>query len=199
MPLDDILKGIRDKAQATSDEILKAAEETASERVRGAQERGQALAKGILAQAESKASAQELVAKSRAESQARQMILKQKQDLMSSVFDRALASLQATPVAEYEEMLLKAIVETAGGGEEVVLGHEDEERLGAGFASLANEALEKSGRPGIAGVSFSTGSLGGGLLLRKGGVVTNITFPAALKKIRDELEIDVAALLFQEQ
>lgn len=199
MPLEDILKGIKEKARASSQDIADAAEEEAAKRVRAAGEEGRDLARGIVAEAQTKAAAQELVARSRADSQARQMVLKEKQDLVSAVFDKALASLQATPSAEYTDVLLKAIVQNASGGEEVVLGREEEEKLGAIFASLANQELREAGKPAIARVIFSSGSLGGGLLLRKGGILTNITFPAALKKIRDELEIDVAVLLFQEK
>jgi len=195
MPLEDILKGIREKAGSSCDEIVKAAEEKARERLRSAEKEAGALAAGVVAESRARAAALEFIAKSRADSQARQMVLREKQALLSEVFDRALESLGKMPGEEYRALLLKVITETAAGGEEVVLGREDDRRAGADFASAANEALRKAGKPGVT-VSFSAQSLGGGLLLRKGGILTNVTFPAMLKKLQDELEIDVAAVLF---
>lgn len=196
MPLEDILSAIKEKARHTSEEIVRSAEAKAEERLKAAEGEGRGIAGSVLAEARAKGSAQEVIARSRAESQARQTVLKEKQGLIASVFDAALAALRDIPAPEYREILLKAIVDNAEGGEEVVLGPEDEERAGKDFASVVNRALEEAGKPEIAGVVFSATSLGGGLLLRKGGVLANITFPAALKKTRDELEIEVASLLF---
>jgi len=198
MPLEDILRSIREKAERAAKEEIAAAEAKASERLREAEDDARRIAQDILSEAEAKAAAQELVAKSRAESLARQMALKEKQDLISQAFDRAMAELRDMPDEEYRAILLRTAVRECAGGEEVVLGQEDLPRVGQDFASDVNRALREAGKPEISGVVLALGSLGGGLLLRKGGIVANFTFPAALKKIRDDLEIEVAGLLFRE-
>lgn len=196
MPLEDILRSIREKAERAAKEEIAAAEAKVSERLNEAENEARRIAHDIVSEAEAKAAAQEIVARSRAESLARQMILKEKQDLISQAFHRATALLRDMPDEEYKGMLLRIAVRECAGGEELVLGQEDLSRVGQDFVSEVNGALAKAGKPEISKVAFVPESLGGGLLLRKGGIVANFTFPAALKKIRDDLEIEVAGLLF---
>lgn len=197
MPLEDILRAIKEKAEKSCAEVVGVAENQAAERLKAAEDEARELARRILAEAETQAKAQELLARSRAEGQARQAVLKAKQDLVNSVFDRAIAALKEMPPDDYAAVLLSAIVKNATGGEEVVLGPEDRDRLPASFASDVSRALEAAHKPDVSGFVFSEVPLGGGLMLRKGGIITNLTFPAVMKKVRDELEIEISSLLFR--
>jgi V/A-type H+-transporting ATPase subunit E len=134
-------------------------------------------------------------AKTRAASQSRQSILKAKQEVLAQVFQKALDDLSKLPEKEYRDLLLNVLMKRAQGGEDVLVGQDDGERLGEGFLDAVNAALAKSGKAPVR-LLFMEGSLGGGFILRRGKISANMTFPAALKKLEDELEIEIAGILF---
>ncbi|QUL97917.1 MAG: V-type ATP synthase subunit E [Candidatus Fermentithermobacillus carboniphilus] len=196
MPLENIVSRIEEKARNLSDEILSSAKSRYDKKISDAREEASRLSDSIIEEARAEASKIRSIASSRAESERKQMILAAKQKLLRSVFDQALERLSTMPRDEYRSMLLDMIANFAEGTEEIVLGKDDEARLGNEFAAAANAVLTKLGKKGQLRVSFASTPFGGGLILKSGGVSLNLTFKALLDMMRDQLELEVAKLLF---
>jgi len=198
MPLEDILSTIRNRAEETAREILNDAEMRAKRRVESARAEARERAAGILSAAEAEAAKIEAAAKTRAAARQRQAVLREKQALVEGVFLKAREALASMSAGEYRQLILESLARSAEGGETVVLGPEDRERLGTGFEAELGRRLSSLGKSTAVKTEFAEGSLGGGYILTSGGVSLNSTFPALLKRFEDELEIEVARILFGE-
>ena len=197
MPLEDILERIDEKASLLKDEILTSAKSEAESRIKAAEEKAAVLEARIVEDARTRAAQIESIAASRRDMQKNQMILGAKQELLSGVLDEAVKRLSSLPKEEYRSLLLDLISRKALGTEEIILSEEDKRRLGPDFLPAANEKLKLSGKQGNLTISFSSGTLGGGFILKRGGVSDNVTFPAILNLIREDLEIELARILFE--
>jgi V/A-type H+-transporting ATPase subunit E len=197
MPLEDILQRIEAKALQTGKDILSQAGKDRETRIALAKEEAESKAKKVLEDAGTEAKRIEAIAKARAESRYKQSILQTKQELINSVMDRALKRLQEMPSVQYRELLIDLITQVAGGNQELVLGTSDEEKLGKDFESQLNQELISKGKSGKVNLSYSEEVRGGGFIIRKGGIAANMTFPALLRVVRDELEIEIAQMLFE--
>jgi len=169
-------------------------------------------AAGILAQGEKEAerSRQEILERARttaeerrrrivtiAELEGRKALLAAKEALLEEAFTTALQELQQLDVPTYQRIirsLLLASVET--GSEEVVVSPADKDRVTPAFIEKINKELRNQGRKGNLTLVVENRPLEGGFILRSGGVDINNSFAAILKMQRDELEPEVAAILF---
>ena len=169
-------------------------------------------AAGILAQGEKEAerSRQEILERARttaeerrrrivtiAELEGRKALLAAKEALLEEAFTTALQELQQLDVPTYQRIirsLLLASVET--GSEEVVVSPADKDRVTPAFIEKINKELRNQGRKGNLTLVMENRPLEGGFILRSGGVDINNSFAAILKMQRDELEPEVAAILF---
>lgn len=196
MPFQDILKKIEEASTKESAGILADAVEK-SRKVREEAERQALLKKQeILAAARSEAERSDSLARTKGDALRRQILLHEKQVAIDAVFSGALEALLALPPEEYSEIMLGSVREHARGDETLILGPEDRERLGEGFRDSVDGALAERGKPGEIEVHYAGASLGGGYVLARGGVSQNVTFPSLVKMLRDELEIEVAGVLF---
>ncbi|MFA6655551.1 MAG: V-type ATP synthase subunit E [Bacillota bacterium] len=198
MPLEDILRKIEEKAAQIKQEILTAAEAEAESKLKDAAQRGSALGTGILEQAYQEAAQIESIAVSRAEMQKKQMLLEAKQAVISQVFDEALKELRDMHSEEYKELLIDWISHRADGTEEVIISELEKEILGEDFIAVANQRLKEMGKRGNLTVAYSPEYLGGGLILRRDKVLDNLTFPAILRFMKEDLEVEIATMLFKE-
>lgn len=197
MPLEDIIAKIKAKASGEAAEILSKAQDQAQRIIAEAQTKASREAEKILETARTDAARVEALAKAFVEAQKRQMVLEEKQKLLSAVFDESLRRLSSMPPEEYRNMLTALLMDCADGDEEVLISGKDAQVLGEGFIEHVNDKLRNLGRDGRLTLRIAEADLGGGVILRKGGIARNLTFPALLKVMRDELEIDVARVLFQ--
>ncbi|HHY44728.1 MAG TPA: hypothetical protein GX512_03350 [Firmicutes bacterium] len=198
MPLEDILSTIRNRAEETAKEILDDANTRARRRIDAVRAEAQERAASIISVAEAEAAKIEAAAKTRAAARRRQAILREKQSLVEGAFAKAGEALASMPAGEYRELMLDSLARSAQGDETVVLGPEDRERLGPDFAAELHKRLSSMGKGTGVNLEFAASSLGGGYILRSGGVSLNSTFPALVKRFEDELEIEVAKKLFGE-
>jgi len=196
MPLPDIIKKIEETSSAESRKVLEEAEERLRNVVSAARAEAESRRDQIIGDARSQAGKAESLSKARADALRRQIVLRAKQELVDAVFTDALARMSSMPAEAYKETVLKALVSSATGTETVTFGPEDQAKLGPEFAKAANAALVKVGKQGQLKVAYAPSSIGGGLILTSGGVSENITFPALVGRFRDEMEMEVARVLF---
>ncbi len=198
MPLEDILEKIAKQAAAEASAIIAVAKKEAADLLDEAAKEASQSREKIIGQAETVAKREVDILRAVADTERRQSILQEKQDLVSSVFEKALAHLAALPEGEYKGLMAAAVAEAMTGGEEILLDPGDENRLGGDFAGFLEAELQARGKSPNFTLEYDGAVTGGGFVLRQGGISLNVTFPAVLQKLLDELEIEIARVLFQE-
>lgn len=134
---------------------------------------------------------------SMAELEMRNDILFAKQDIIDKVFAEAVVRLNGMQKERYQDLIetmLMASVET--GDEEVLFSKAGLEKLSPDFIEKMNQELAGQGKQGKLTVSTETPNIDGGFIIRNKGVEINNSFAALVNVYRDELETEVAAVLF---
>ena len=192
-----IRQKILNDAQAEARKIMEGAEAEA----RGIRQEAQARADSIASdyKARARADADEHIRRqlSLRELEARKAILAEKWAVIEEVFDKALASLRErdrqSGYGLTMELLLKA-VET--GNEEIIMAPEDRQAIDKSFIENLNANLRKAGKRGEVSLSEETRDIRGGFILRRGRTETNSSFDTLLAMLRDEVETEIAEILF---
>ncbi|MDP2856397.1 MAG: V-type ATP synthase subunit E [Bacillota bacterium] len=186
-----------------------AAEEAASIRADAAQKAEQARnaarvqASALLAEARDKGAASAESHRRRLVTLASLDLRKQvgyaRQQAMDQAFATALERIQKMDDAVYLPLLKDLIVSAAETGDElIVLSPGDRGRVTAGFLSDVNDAVRAAGKSGNLCLSDETRPFSGGVVLVGKNVELNCTFESTLKLIRDDIEPEVASILFGE-
>ncbi len=134
---------------------------------------------------------------SMAELEMRNDILFAKQDIIDKVFAEAVVRLNGMQKERYQDLIktmLMASVEA--GDEEVLFSKVGLEKLSPDFIDKINQELAGQGKQGKLTVSTETPNIDGGFIIRNKGVEINNSFAALVNVYRDELETEVAAVLF---
>jgi V/A-type H+-transporting ATPase subunit E len=82
------------------------------------------------------------------------------------------------------------------GDENLVLNHEGLKVIGLEFMDSLNAELKDKGLKGEIRLLKKEGSFRGGFILEKNGIEINNTYEALISSLRDELEFEVAKVLF---
>ena len=131
------------------------------------------------------------------ELEARKSVLTEKGNLIDEVFAKALEELRRRDrgggYALTRELLLGAI---EVGDEEIILSPDDRSAIGGSFVEGLNKELLKAGKRGEVKISQDTRDINGGFILRRGRVDTNGSFDTLLAVLRDEIETEIAGILF---
>ena len=196
MSLESILEHISKEVEAQRDEILKDAREKREAMLEQAREtaRKEAQALEQRGQDDARARHERIVTLARLES--RKRLLAAKQKVMESAFSEALRSLADLPRPQYLELLKGMLLASASGTEEVILSRRDRDALGEELVREGNRTLEAASRPGQLRLSAETREITGGFILAGDRVEVNMSFDSALGRVREELEPEVAAVLF---
>jgi V/A-type H+/Na+-transporting ATPase subunit E len=200
MALEDILRKIIEEAQAQAGEILQAAEADRQRVLGEGSTRAQAAAAKIEAAGRAAAEEARRKALSGASVEARRLVLSTKQELLTQVFEQAVQRLVDMPDAQYRALLADLAARAAQSGtESVIVSDQDRSRLGEEFLVLANQRLAERGLPGQLSFSPDVRPLRGGLILGSGDIESNCSFERTLASLRDDLEPEVASMLFAAQ
>lgn len=191
-----ITKIIKD-AEARKEEMLQAAsieeEKIIGRKITQAEEESQKRIEK--AKSEAKLKKERII--SSAHLEARNRKLSAKQVLISRVFDEAKKSLKSMPRDRYLEFMKRSILSLdLKGDEKLIISKDDADKINGDFLLQINDSLRAVGRLGNLTVSEYYRSFNGGFIVEKGGVEINYTFEALLEAVRDELEYEVANVLF---
>lgn len=133
------------------------------------------------------------------ELEARKAILAEKGKMIDEVFQKALTDLRERDRESGFSVTWKLLLDAIKtGDEEIILDAEDRKALPADFIERLNSHLRSLGKKGEVRVSQETHNHGGGFILRRGRTETNSTFATLLAMVRDEIETDVARILFED-
>jgi V/A-type H+-transporting ATPase subunit E len=133
------------------------------------------------------------------ELEARKAVLTEKGKVIDQVFDQVLDELRRRDrdggYSLTRDLLLKAI---EVGDEEIIVSPEDRGSISGSFLKDLNKELTTTGRRGEVTLSEETRNIRGGFVLRRGRTESNSTFETLLSMLRDDVETEVAGLLFGE-
>lgn len=131
-----------------------------------------------------------------AELDQKKAMLAVKRQVIDEAFENALERMRKMDAADKKAYLCRLLVDSAAGGEELIVSEEEKDLYDDAFMDRINACLAQAGkkpvRPGGAR------KLGGGFALREGGMEINCTYASVIGQARPGLESEVAAMLFQE-
>ncbi len=197
MALEDILRKIREDAEAEAAKVLAAARADEERLLAQGRAKAQAAAERIDAAGAAAAEDARRRELATASVEIRRIVLSAKQEILESVFENALDQLASLPDGEYGDLLADLACRAASAGDEmVVVSARDRARLGSDWLALANARLQAKGLPGNLVFAPATREIRGGLILVAGSVEINASFERTLASMRETLEPEIAAMLF---
>lgn len=122
--------------------------------------------------------------------------LTEKRKILDEVFSKAEAELGKLPDEEYRKIMKKLMLEAVETGDEEVIIGKEEKRIDQDFIKQVNSELG-AGYKGELRLSSEREDLGGGFILRRGKIKTNVSTEVLLAQARKELEIELAKELFK--
>jgi len=124
-------------------------------------------------------------------------LLSVKREVLDGVFEQAKQQLQKLSDDEYRKLMSRLMREAVETGDEEVLTDKNETRIDHEFVKNVNRELGP-GYKGNLRLSDEKLDLGGGFVLRRGKIKTNISFDVLIDQARKELEIELAKELFSQ-
>lgn len=198
MALDDILARIREDAAAEASRVIQEAKAQADSILEEAKRESEKIRKEALEQAGYRAEEIRKREFTLAELEIRKELLAARQEHIEAAFEKAVGLIQQMDEAKYLSLLKKALVRAATtDGGTLTLSPGDLKRISKSFLDEVNEELRASGKGPIC-LDPEPGNILGGFILKSGQVEVNNTIDAALKLTRDEIEPQVAEILFGE-
>lgn len=131
-----------------------------------------------------------------AELDQRKEMLAMKRAVIDAAFDEALSNMRGMKADKARAFMEGMIISACEGDEVVIVSKGDEKVFDEGYIAQINAKIAKSGKPGKLTLSKETRELGGGVVLSRGGMEVNLTYPSVLSEKRPELEAEVAGMLF---
>lgn len=117
-----------------------------------------------------------------------------KQEVIEEIFSESIKKLNTLSKEEFLAFLKSTILSLGEIGEQtLILNNEGLEFVDIAFVYELNEALGENGNIQL---NSTAGNFKGGFILEKNGIEINNTYEALVSSLRDELEFEVARVLF---
>ncbi len=193
-------------AQAITAKIIEEARAAAAETLREAGEK----ASRIRLQADVDAEEKRAAAAEQADQQATEMrermlrmaeldqkkaLLAVKRDIIEAAFADALTRMRQMEDEQKKNYFERLLLKASEQGEALVADASDRQLFDEAYMARLNGALQKAGKSAVA-LADESRDLGGGFVLRRGGLEINCTFQSVLDQWRPRLEAEVASRLF---
>jgi V/A-type H+-transporting ATPase subunit E len=197
MALENILEKISRNAQEETGAIEEEGRLKRQEIGARAEAQAKEIGERILKEASQKMELERRQSTVSAELEHRKEILTEKQKLLEDCFQAALEELVSLPAAEYQSLIRRMLLNLATTGDErVLISTEDEKRIDQKFVDGVNEELKKTGRHARLRLDGTSPDVRGGFVLRTEDVEVDCSFGTLLRQLREELQSQVAAILF---
>lgn len=188
-----ILKG----AEVERDSILAASEEEKNKIISAVINKAKELETEILSKAQLEGKSRQERIISSAKLKVRNDKLSQKQAVMDEVFEEAINRLCSLSHKQLEDFIRKSILSmNIDGDEHLILNGHGLKVIGFEFMDSLNKELKDKGLKGELRLLKKEGNFRGGFILEKNGIEINNTYEALIESVRDELEFEVAKVLF---
>jgi len=195
--LSHITSKILKDAQEKSENIISTAnaekDSIILKKVNGAKE----LASEISKKAEIEAKSRKEKIVSAAQLKVRNNKLGAKQEIIGDVFEASIDKLCSISKEEFKKFVEDSILSIeVDGDENLILNELGIKIIDKTFIQELNSKLNAKGINGNIKLSSKTGEFKGGFILEKNGIEINNTYEALVDSLRDELEFEVAGVLF---
>lgn len=187
--LDRIIDGILDDARQESEKLVSAAKQQADEITADAEEKARKVVADAKSQAENEYSAMVKNAKSASVITEKQILLREKQEIIEDIIKAAKEKILKLNDADYFKLMERLLDKCADGEKgELVLSERDKARVSDNFKSAAKskglEMLDK------------TRSIDGGFVLVYGDIEENCSITAIMESESERLYDAVNSFLF---
>ncbi|AIY84928.1 MAG: V-type ATP synthase subunit E [Clostridium baratii] len=195
--INNLTSKILSDAEERKESILKEANEEKAKIV----SKKEALAKSEEATMVEKAKTEAKTAKERiisgAELRSRNEKLTAKQAVIDKVFEKSIEKLCKMSDQEIKEFIKNKIVNAdVVGDETIILNEKGNKLVDANLLKEINSELLAKGKKGELTISKEVRNFKGGFILEKDGIEINNTFEDLVNSERDDLEFEVAKVLF---
>lgn len=126
-----------------------------------------------------------------ADLEVKKLLLSAKKQAVDEAFEESLKKLLALPKEEYAALVESMIASAADDGDVVVISADDKNVLTKAFFDKISAKIGKK-----LTLSDTFGNFRGGVMLLGKGVDKNLTFESELALLRDEVEPEVAKIMF---
>lgn len=188
----NITSKILKDAEAGKENILAAAEEEKSKVLSKKVSSANEIAKEILEKAEVEAKSKKERVISSAKLKVRNNKLAAKQEIINEVFEKSIDKLTTLSKKEFLSFLENTISSmNLTGKQTLVLNKEGLKIVDSAFIDKLNKKINAE-----ITLSETAGNFKGGFILENNGIEINSTYEALVSSLRDELEFEVAKVLF---
>lgn len=123
-------------------------------------------------------------------------LLTEKRKILDEVFEQARRQLLNLPDRQYRQVIAGLMVRAVETGNEEVVVDKNEKRIDQELVNQVNQRLAGQNKGNLR-LSDQRQELGGGFILKRGKIRTNVSFEVLLNQARKELEIELAKELFE--
>jgi len=199
MGLEDILKTIKEKSKKEADELIRQAEKERDALIRKAEQEAGKVKQDYLEEFRKKAEEKKKRKIIRVKGEGKKRILSLKQRILDETFSQAKEELGNLRKEEYLPWLRKVLLSNIDSDcQEIIVSPRDKAWMEGDFPNgVEKESAEWGGK---AKLSLRAGlpQEERGFVLKKEGMEINRTFSNLFRSLRDELEIEVAEMLFSQ-
>ena len=120
-----------------------------------------------------------------------------KQNIISSIFDKSEAKLNAMTNEEFKEFITNKVLNlNISGIENIIVNNTSKKILDETFIAELNLKLKDLGKTVEVKLSDIDGNFEGGFILENNGIEINYTFESLVNSLKDEMEFEVANTMF---
>jgi V/A-type H+-transporting ATPase subunit E len=197
MTIKDINEKIVSNAKIQANKIIAEAEDNANNIIKKSEKEADNVKKVILYKINQEASLKRNKILTEANLEAKKTILLEKQKIMEDVFDKALESIAKLNSKDYLNFIKKMILDNIESGDETIFtGSLDKDKISKDFIKEINKELKVKDKMGELRLSTSYLPIKGGVVIGSDKIRKNISLEFLLRKIREELEIQISKDLF---
>jgi V/A-type H+-transporting ATPase subunit E len=129
----------------------------------------------------------------------RKRLLDAKQKMIDQVFKKVEQDMASLDADVYNKLIYNMLIESAiTGDEEVIICEKDSDKITPELLSQVNKALKEQGKAGELKLAKTKIPCLGGFILKSKDVQINNTFDALMKIQREDMEAEIAKILFEE-
>lgn len=184
-------------AEERKESIIKAANEEKAKIIAKKQSIAELEKSAMIEKAEVEAKTRHERIVSSAELKARNEKLAAKQVVIDSVFEKSVDELYSMSDEEMKNFMKNVIVNSdITGDENIILNEKGKSILDKKLLEEINSELKSNGKIGELTISSEVRNFKGGFILEKDGIEINNTFEDLVNSLRDDLEFEVAKVLF---
>lgn len=194
-----IKEKILDEAQREKDSILEKAQAKARTISDKYEKKAEELRQNIIDKTKKNAEEKKRRILSMAQLENRKAHLQAKQEIIDDVFKKATDKLMKMPDKDYQNLIANMLTKSATTGhEEVIISEKDEKLFTQEFLTEVNQVLKEQGKAADLKIAKQKRQMIGGFILKSANMEINNTFDSLINMEREELETEIAKILFEE-